>query len=54
MNQLSVGDLRDILADYADEATVFISRYGLTEPARKVEPSSQRWSVIIGDDRTAS
>ena len=54
MKTLTAGELRILLADYADEATVFVQRDGLTEPARSVQPSSQRWSVIISDQDTGT
>lgn len=46
---MTVAELREWLAGYADEATVFVQRDGLTEPARSVISSSQSWSVIISD-----
>jgi len=49
MKTLTVGELKALLAGYADEATVYVLRDGLTEPARSVEGSSRNWSVIISD-----
>lgn len=46
---MTVAELREWLAGYADEATVFVQRDGLTEPARSLMPRRQRWSVIISD-----
>lgn len=49
MKTLTVRELRELIADYADEATVYVQRDGLTEPARSVQGSSRNWSVIISD-----
>jgi hypothetical protein len=54
MKTMTVRELKGLLAGYADEATVYVQRDGLTEPARSAQGSSRNWSVIISDQGTGT